>query len=121
DGTTAGDGTLATNTATEQTTTDGAGAFGVAAQSIGGGGGVSQVAGDYIVGAGRLELFLGSTSTRGGSGTLAFLNALGGVDTSGDAATAVYAQSIGGGGGYGSYVLEPARETGGDVRIELGG
>ncbi len=118
-----GNGLVTSSTVNSLTTMTGAGAFGVAAQSIGGGGGVGGAAGDVDLGAGTsvLSLLIGSTSDRGGAGSTATLNALGGVDTSGDAAPAVFVQSIGGGGGFGVFVVEPARNTGGSVNIELGG
>ncbi|MQT14667.1 autotransporter outer membrane beta-barrel domain-containing protein [Segnochrobactrum spirostomi] len=81
--------------------TAGAGAFGVFAQSVGGGGGIANTIGapDGVT----YSASLGASGGAAGDGgpvsvTLAGENAR--IATSGNLATAVFAQSIGGGGGY---------------------
>ena len=87
--------------------TSGEAAFGILAQSVGGGGGISNAAGST----GGVK-YSGSKGGKGGSagdGGVIYVT-LGGsgassppavITTSGDYSTAVVAQSIGGGGGYG--------------------
>ncbi|MBB5213709.1 autotransporter outer membrane beta-barrel domain-containing protein [Parapusillimonas granuli] len=82
-------------------TTSGTAAFGIFAQSIGGGGGISNAAGStggvkYAASYGGR----GGSAGNGGVINVSFSNNAT-IQTSGDHATAVFAQSIGGGGGYG--------------------
>jgi uncharacterized protein YhjY with autotransporter beta-barrel domain len=91
-------------------TTSGSSAFGLLAQSIGGGGGNgadSTAGGTMAAGkAGGLQLNTaiggsGSTASGGGSVTVANASSSASIYTSGNNATALLAQSIGGGGGNG--------------------
>ncbi|WP_156414135.1 autotransporter outer membrane beta-barrel domain-containing protein [Bordetella sp. N] len=82
-------------------TTTGEAAFGIFAQSIGGGGGISNAAGSpggvkYAASYGGK----GGSSGDGGAINVKFSDNAS-IRTVGDYSTAVYAQSIGGGGGYG--------------------
>ncbi|TFL13429.1 autotransporter outer membrane beta-barrel domain-containing protein [Pusillimonas caeni] len=82
-------------------TTSGVAAFGILAQSIGGGGGISNAAGSpggvkYAASYGGK----GGAAGNGGSIYVHFSDKAA-IKTSGDHSTAVFAQSIGGGGGYG--------------------
>ncbi|NGM37961.1 autotransporter outer membrane beta-barrel domain-containing protein [Methylobacterium sp. DB0501] len=81
-------------------TTTGFGAFGLFAQSIGGGGGT--VDGAASAGGSKYTFGLGGAGSASGNGgaITATLKQGARVTTSGDAATAVMLQSIGGGGGY---------------------
>ncbi len=81
--------------------TSGVAAFGILAQSIGGGGGISNAAGSpggvkYAASYGGK----GGAAGNGGAINVDFSNNAS-IQTSGDYSTAVFAQSIGGGGGYG--------------------
>ncbi|MBA4790571.1 MAG: hypothetical protein H2042_12805, partial [Rhizobiales bacterium] len=81
--------------------TRGAGAFGIFAQSVGGGGGLggdASTAGliNYSVQLGGK----GGVAGNGGAVAVTF-SGLADITTHGDYATAVFAQSVGGGGGYG--------------------
>ncbi|MGY6531801.1 hypothetical protein [Glycocaulis sp.] len=78
--------------------TQGDGAYAVAAQSIGGGGGMAGVAGGAVA--------LGGGGSGGGSGGSIVVSMDGELRTLGEDASAIFAQSIGGGGGS-------ARGTGG--------
>jgi hypothetical protein len=91
-------------------TTAGSSAFGLLAQSIGGGGGngADSTAGGTVAAgkAGGLQLNTaiggsGSKASGGGSVTVANASTSATIRTSGDNATALLAQSIGGGGGNG--------------------
>jgi hypothetical protein len=94
-GDTGGNGGTATvrNEAGARIATTGDGSFGILAQSVGGGGGNGGTAGG-IAG-------IGGTGSGGGSGGAANVVNAGRVDTEGDDAHAIVAQSIGGGGGTG--------------------
>lgn len=85
-------------------TTSGTGAFGIFAQSVGAGGGISDGPG-ASADVERTYSFGGKGGAAGNGGTVSIDLTGNGrasqISTSGDAATAVFAQSIGGGGGYG--------------------
>ncbi|MGV6871972.1 hypothetical protein ACUSIJ_04680 [Pseudochelatococcus sp. B33] len=87
-------------------TTKGAGAFGIVAQSVGGGGGVGGNAtkGGLVL---QGNVSIGGKGGVGGNGgevTVAFgENGPTHIETSGTSAHAVFAQSIGGGGGLGGF------------------
>ncbi|WP_156898048.1 hypothetical protein [Methylocapsa acidiphila] len=73
-----------------------AGALGIIAQSIGGGGGTAQAYGVSGVG----PVILGASGGAGGNGGLVTLSSAAAITTSGEGAHAILAQSIGGGGGF---------------------
>lgn len=75
----------------------GAGAVGVLAQSIGGGGGVIQSVGATT---GSVSLRLGAANGAGGNGAAVSVTNQGAITTSAAGAHAIVAQSIGGGGGF---------------------
>ena len=81
--------------------TSGTAAFGILAQSIGGGGGISNAAGSP--GGVKYAVSYGGNGGAAGHGGNVFVHFKGkaSIQTSGDNSTAVFAQSIGGGGGYG--------------------
>ncbi|MFG1395102.1 hypothetical protein [Xanthobacter agilis] len=81
--------------------TSGLGAFGIFAQSVGGGGGMgSSGKGDALISAN--VQFGGSGGVAGqGGGVKVKLGNDSSISTSGDGAHAIFAQSVGGGGGYG--------------------
>src|SRR5690606_21766909 len=81
--------------------TSGVAAFGILAQSIGGGGGISNSAGDPG-GVKYAASYGGKGGSAGGGGAIELtFGPHASIQTSGDYSTAVFAQSIGGGGGYG--------------------
>jgi hypothetical protein len=75
--------------------TEGRGAVGVLAQSVGGGGGL----GGFGLAASTASIALGGAGGAGGAGGQVDLSIDGGIETFGDSAYAILAQSIGGGGG----------------------
>ena len=88
--------------------TQGSGARGVVAQSIGGGGGASQGGTMAVAGndgpdeeQGSLTLNLGKSGANGANGGAIVTTTYGSIATQGDDADGVLAQSIGGGGGLG--------------------
>lgn len=84
-----------------RTSTSGLAAFGIFAQSIGGGGGISNAAGSPG-GVKYAASYGGKGGSAGNGGTIrVHFNNDASINTSGDNSTAVFAQSIGGGGGYG--------------------
>ena len=90
-----GDGGLVDVENTSDIRTSGATAYGIFAQSIGGGGGAG---GDGDVGVlGRVGI--GGAGGASGKGGTVIVNQTGNITTTGQGATAIFAQSVGGGGG----------------------
>ena len=95
----------------------GDGSLGVLAQSVGGGGGLAGVGatgGDGSVG-------LGSDGGSGGDGGNIHIDLIGGIYTSGIAAHGVFAQSVGGGGGYAGNVDRGIADFGINIAMSGGG
>ncbi len=82
-----------TNTATGTITTLGDGANGILGQSMAGGGGDAGVAVGLVA--------IGGSGSGGGNGSTVVLSNAGTITTAGNSASAIKAQSIGGGGGNG--------------------
>ena len=113
--------------------TFGRGSFGVLAQSIGGGGGDGGFSfGAALAGISSTAVSLGGRGGLGGDSagtnpesTVVSVTGAGRVVTHGDAATAILAQSIGGGGGTGGVAVGAAMtfadEVGAAVTVALGG
>ncbi|WP_132030241.1 autotransporter outer membrane beta-barrel domain-containing protein [Aquabacter spiritensis] len=100
-GGTGADGDMARVIHSGSIVTSGEGAIGILAQSIGGGGGISNAAGS--TGGVKFAFSMGGSGGGAGNGgrvEVTFKNKAS-VRTAGDYAPAVLAQSIGGGGGYG--------------------
>lgn len=102
--------------------TRGAGAYGVLAQSIGGGGGYSNTGTHQAPSAGTISQ---TNTNSSGNGSDVTLNLNGRVETRGEGATAVVAQSLGGGGGLFDGIAGRAGSkgsgSGGLVGIHVGG
>jgi len=119
-----------TNRMTGNVFTTGSDAFGVAAQSIGGGGGnggmnVSGTISAAKDGAGALGVGIGGTGGGGGDANDVDNTVTGYVQTLGDHATGILAQSLGGGGGNGGMnvtgVLTAAKTGSGGLAVGVGG
>ncbi|WP_157792858.1 autotransporter outer membrane beta-barrel domain-containing protein [Bordetella genomosp. 8] len=96
-----GGGGAVTVTNSGSVTTSGLAAFGIFAQSVGGGGGISNAAGSPG-GVKYAASYGGKGGSSGNGGVVKVeLGNNASIRTAGDYSTAVYAQSIGGGGGYG--------------------
>ncbi len=96
--------------------TSGDGAIGILAQSVGGGGGNGGLAGTISAGSGGVGVSLGGgggTGSRGGTVNVTNRNIM---KTTGNSASAIFAQSVGGGGGNGGAALSG---TGGVVGISV--
>ena len=96
----AGGSVLVSNPGRVQTA--GAGAHGIFAQSVGGGGGYG---GDTTAG-GLMKLAIGRAGSGGGSGGSVAVEGQGAIVTLGAGAAGIFAQSVGGGGGAGSLAHE---------------
>ena len=94
--------------------TYGAGAFGVLAQSVGGGGGI----GGYGQSGALANLAIGGGGGAGGNGGDVNVNVTGGIETFGDGAYGVFAQSVGGGGGVAGNVNHGVSAAG--LAVNLG-
>jgi uncharacterized protein with beta-barrel porin domain len=103
--------------------TSGAGAAGLVAQSIGGGGGMEGVTGDVDFGANNAiwSAVAGGSSNSGGTGGTISLSNSKTITTTGDNAFGILAQSIGGGGGDASYSVGIASDTAHGIALTSGG
>ncbi|QKQ27264.1 hypothetical protein [Candidatus Reidiella endopervernicosa] len=107
-------------------TTLGDRSVGVLAQSVGGGGGNGGTTVQATVGTfAAVSVALGGDGGSGGDGGRVELDGTGGaVTTSGDSATGVLLQSVGGGGGNAGLTVSSATQlgvSGGSVSVALGG
>ncbi|WP_092684153.1 autotransporter outer membrane beta-barrel domain-containing protein [Albimonas donghaensis] len=113
-GATEGYGDMVIGTVSARVSTQGMFADGVVIQSIGGGGGIADLASDGDA-PGGVNLALGQSAGQGNSGAVSVtptadgLN--NGIDTSGDGAYGLVAQSIGGGGGIAGHQGSTASTT----------
>jgi len=98
--------------------TYGTGAIGIFAQSVGGGGGNGGLSGSLAIGGGSLAVALGGAGGTGSNAGKVTVDNSGQITTEGNNAAAIYAQSVGGGGGNGgmSVALNGAA-IGGSVSV----
>ncbi len=108
--------------------TRGVDAYGILAQSVGGGGGTGgfsvsgAVAGGKV--AGGVTFSLGGAGGLGGDGKAVYVDSEGLILTGGDRSTGILAQSLGGGGGAGGWsggLAVGAGGTGGGGAVTVGG
>ena len=107
----AGGGVHVSNDATGRIVTEGTAAYGILAQSLGGGGGNSSsiLSLSKLKGTGDTASVSMSIGARGGDGNIGgavSVDNYGAIQTSGAGANGIFAQSIGGGGGNGGVVLD---------------
>lgn len=90
--------------------TQGTRSYGILSQSAGGGGGTGgmSIAGTLAVNKPGLSVSLGGEGGNGNTGALADIDNFGNIQTNGESAHALFAQSIGGGGGAGGMSLAAA-------------
>lgn len=128
-----GNGGNVTVSRSSSITTTGATAFGILAQSVGGGGGIAS-ASSITVGPVQVPVHIGHNGSLGNGGNILVTSGEGNLDitTSGVSAHGVFAQSIGGGGGIGIFEDKPgytfetgvsnaANSTGGNVTTAING
>ena len=98
-------------------------AYGILAQSIGGGGGDGgfSVAGALNVGGAAATFSMGGKGGAGGAGGDVILNSDSNITTLGDDSHAIVVQSVGGGGGSGGFSVSGGLSTGGAAAVSLGG
>jgi hypothetical protein len=105
--------------------TEGDLSYGVLAQSIGGGGGAGgfSITGSLSTGGSGLTGSLGGTGGSGNTAGKVEVDYTGGITTRGDGAHALFAQSVGGGGGSGGFsgALSLGLASGASVGVSLGG
>ncbi len=106
-----------------QITTHESHSYGILAQSIGGGGGDGgfSIAGSFSVGGMGASLSFGGSGGVAGEGKAVTLNSQSNVTTSGDDSHAVFAQSVGGGGGSGGFSIAAGISVGAAVNLSFGG
>jgi hypothetical protein len=95
----AGNGQLVDVTNNGLIVTEGKGAIGIIAQSVGGGGGVGTTAALAGTDKNDFDFALGGSGGAGGKGGEVKVTVVGDIVTSGEQAHGVFAQSVGGGGG----------------------
>lgn len=102
--------------------TEGTSAYGIFAQSVGGGGGSGglSVAAGAAVG-GSLNIALGGHGGDGGKGGIVDLTNAAAIETLGDGSYGILAQSIGGGGGEGGMSVAAGLSTTATIGISMGG
>jgi hypothetical protein len=98
-------GSATVMTTAENILTLGADSDGILAQSIGGGGGNGGIAGALTLAGNALPLAIGGSAAGGGAGGAVTLTSDGDITTVGDNSSAVFAQSVGGGGGNGGVAV----------------
>ena len=108
--------------------TTGARANGIQAQSIGGGGGAGGWTGAFAVGAGQtsgaVAVGVGGSGAGGGDGKEVKVDSFGQIETHGDDAVGILAQSVGGGGGSGGFSIAAGVSVGkstGAASLSIGG
>ncbi|WP_160736742.1 autotransporter outer membrane beta-barrel domain-containing protein [Altericroceibacterium endophyticum] len=118
-----GDGNLVTVTNGNTIYNTGAGAIGLVAQSIGGGGGAEGVTGDVVFAseASFIAAVAGGAGSSAGSGADVTIANDAVIVTEGHAAMGLVAQSIGGGGGVNTLALGEAEGTLNSVSLYSGG
>jgi len=104
-------------------TTDGDQSYGILAQSVGGGGGTGgfAIAGSYGGAGINVNLGLGGSGGVGGEAKAVTVNMAGSIDTKGERAHGILAQSVGGGGGDGGFAVAGSIAGGTSVNLAFGG
>ncbi len=110
-------------TANGTLTTTGSGeAYGILAQSIGGGGGQGGRAIAASIGTGvSVSVALGGDGGTGNSGDDVYVDSTANISTLGDRAAGISAQSIGGGGGAGGLSVAATLSQGASAAVSVGG
>ena len=122
-GATGGNGAFVQLYQTGDITTGGFGAYGIFAQSVGGGGGTGGFAATLSATLGDVapSLALGGNGGTGGKAGIVWMDQVGSITTTGDQANAIVAQSVGGGGGTGGFALSGSISSEASVAVALGG
>jgi hypothetical protein len=104
-------------------TTDGFGAHGILAESIGGGGGSGgfSVSASVSAGGAALDNSIGGAGAGGGSSMLVTVNNSAKIITKQDSSIGILAESIGGGGGNGAFGISAAGSTANAGSQSVGG
>jgi hypothetical protein len=119
-----GDGSPMNITNANVVTTIGQAAVGQVVQSIGGGGGTDGMAGNIVATGQPFNNFVGGTNSMGsfsGSGGAVQFQNSATISTAGDNALGVLVQSIGGGGGLGTYTYSTVTGIGNNIDEVVGG
>jgi hypothetical protein len=117
-----GHGNTVTVTNVGDIQTDGRQSDGILAQSVGGGGGNAafNMSFAYAQGAKGLNVALGGAAGDGGDGKQVTVDHRGTIVTAGDGSSAIFAQSVGGGGGNAETNAITTFETSGSLDVKLG-
>ena len=103
--------------------TSGQQSSGIFAQSVGGGGGNGGFAGSGALTFGGVSaaVGLGGNGSTGGDGSLVDVTSIGNITTTGDQASAIIAQSVGGGGGNGGSTIGLSLGALAGASVNIGG
>ncbi|TLU87805.1 MAG: hypothetical protein FDX21_03015 [Chlorobium sp.] len=103
--------------------TSGMQSSGILAQSVGGGGGNGGFAGSGALSFGGVSaaVGLGGSGSSGGDGSTVDVTSIGNITTTGDEASAIIAQSVGGGGGNGGSTIGLSLGALAGASVNIGG
>ncbi|WP_423066858.1 hypothetical protein [Devosia sp. CN2-171] len=93
---------------------------GIYAQSVGGSGGSGGIAGAFDFGGGGIDNLVGGDGAKGGNGGDVYVESTGSIHTSMANSTGVFAQSVGGSGGWAGLALGVGEGGGGSSGIKVG-
>lgn len=103
-------------------TTEGSRSHGIQAQSVGGGGGNGGLSVSVAVGSTHSgAIGLGGSGGAGGTGDNVTVNSVGNIGTKGDYSNSIFAQSVGGGGGFGGNSIAVGAGGATGLGVALGG
>ncbi|WP_298828182.1 autotransporter outer membrane beta-barrel domain-containing protein [uncultured Piscinibacter sp.] len=115
--------TVTVNTTAGEILTEGERSYGIFAQSIGGGGGSGGFAAATTVGVGAADFAFAVGGKAGGGGAAGEVQVdnASRIETKGEGAVGLFAESIGGGGGTGGFAFAGAFSAGVGVSLAMGG
>ncbi len=118
-----GNGGSVTVNSTGDIETSGMQSSGIFAQSVGGGGGNGGFAGSGALTFGGVSaaVGLGGDGSSGGDGSTVDVTSIGNITTTGDQASAIIAQSVGGGGGNGGSTIGLSLGSAAGASVNIGG
>jgi len=102
-------------------TTGGRRAYGIFAESVGGGGGSGGLSISGSAGVTGVSFAMGGSGAGGGHGSTVNVTSGSAIETSGPDAHGLFAQSVGGGGGSGGFAIGAGIATTGNINVGVGG
>jgi len=115
-----GEGGKVTVINTGTITVTGQNSQGIFAQSVGGSGGSGGITGAFDFGGGGVDNLVGGDGAAGGNGGEVYVESTGSIHTAMANSTGVFAQSVGGSGGWAGLALGVGEGSGGSSGIQVG-